>query len=241
METNNLEEMGKIVFPIERNLVKGKLREIAPYIFGISIKDPYQRAMLFCRYQEFYESPFKEIRGKSFTLEDYMDLYRRKNKKSFFSYPTDWSGYNIPSEVLKKAYKKFLGVGGSPYDEVMFDIIFACENSFGRFNQKAGKWYLIGADSFSSSTMDHEIAHGLYYTNDEYKEKCDFLISKIKKSDYNGMKKQLIKIGYADDKKIIDDEIQAYMSTGLIKKFDTKSLKKYTKDFKSNFKNYASK
>ena len=52
------------------------------------------------------------------------------------------------------------------------------------------------------------------------------------------MKKQLIKIGYADDSKIIDDEIQAYMSTGLISVFDINSLKKYTKGFEKNFKSY---
>jgi hypothetical protein len=195
--------------------------------------------MLFCRYQEFYESPYKEIRGKYFTLEQYMDLYRIKNKKEFFTYPGDWSGYNIPSDKLWKALDTFSKHGRSEYDEIMSSIIHSCENYPLRSGKsRVKKWYLLGADSFDSSTMDHEIAHGLYYTNKEYRQNCDSLISEIKKKDYVKMKKDLIKIGYADDVKIIDDEIQAYMSTGLIDRFDVSSLKKYTKEFKKNFKNY---
>jgi hypothetical protein len=46
-------------------------------------------------------------------------------------------------------------------------------------------------------------------------------------------------MGYVDDKKIIDDEIQAFMSTGLYNGLDTKELKVYEKDFKKNFKKYT--
>jgi hypothetical protein len=45
-------------------------------------------------------------------------------------------------------------------------------------------------------------------------------------------------MGYIDDKKIIDDEIQAFMSTGLYNGLDTKELKKYEKPFIDNFKKY---
>jgi hypothetical protein len=224
---------------IKNPLLKGEVREIAPNIFGVVVKDRYQRGMLFCRYQEFYESPYKEIRGKHFTLEQYMDLYRTKNKKHSFTYPSDWSGYNIPSKTLWKALDVFSKSERREYDEIMSSIIHSCENYPLRFDKpRVKRWYLLGADSFDSSTMDHEISHGLYYTNKEYRKNCDSLISEIKKGDYNKMKKQLIKIGYADDSKIIDDEIQAYMSTGLISVFDTNSLKKYTKGFEKNFKSY---
>jgi hypothetical protein len=43
-------------------------------------------------------------------------------------------------------------------------------------------------------------------------------------------------MGYVDDKKIIDDEIQAFMSTGLYNGLNTKELRVYEKEFKSNFK-----
>ena len=66
----------------------------------------------------------------------------------------------------------------------------------------------------------------------------DGLIKNIKSKHYDKLKKKLIKMGYVNDKKIIDDEIQAFMSTGLYNGLDTKELKKYEKEFKSNFKKF---
>ena len=45
-------------------------------------------------------------------------------------------------------------------------------------------------------------------------------------------------MGYVDDKKIIDDEIHAFMSTGLYNGLNTKELKVYEKEFKNNFKKF---
>jgi len=225
---------------INNLLVKGEVKELYPKIFGVSIKNNYDRAMLFCRYQEFYESPFKEIRGKNFSLEKFMWLYKNKNKKPTFTYPEDWVGYNIPSDVLWKGYNTFYN-NKNGYDEVMSKIIYYCENYPLKYGKSRTKWYLIGADSFKSDTMNHEIAHGLYYTNKKYKTTCDELISGIKKVDYNKIKKELVKLGYVNDKKIIDDEIQGFMSTGLYKTFSTQLFKKYTKPFIENFNNHTKK
>ena len=46
-------------------------------------------------------------------------------------------------------------------------------------------------------------------------------------------------MGYVDDKKIIDDEIHAFMSTGLYNGLNTKELKVYEKEFKKNFSNFT--
>ena len=222
---------------IKHPLVKGKVKEIKPFIYCVEIDDDYDRAMLFCRYQEFYESPYKEIRNKFFSWEKFMLVYRSKWKKNLFTYPEDWSGFNIPSNIIFKGLTVFDKDKG-PYDEIMSDIWYACENYPLRFNKPRTKWYLIGADTLKSKTMDHEIAHGLYYTNKQYKNNCNELISKIKPTHYNKLKKTLMMMGYVGDKKIIDDEIQAFMSTGLYNGLEKKELKKYEKDFIENFKNF---
>ena len=67
----------------------------------------------------------------------------------------------------------------------------------------------------------------------------DTLIKNIKPTHYDKLKKKLIKMGYVDDKKIIDDEIQAFMSTGLYNGLNTKELKVYEKDFTSNFRKFT--
>lgn len=220
-------------------LIKGEIIEIYPKIFAVSIKNDYDRAMLFCRYQEFYESPFKEIRGKHFSLEYYMWIYTKKKKETLFTYPRDWSGYNIPSGHIEKALNVFYYRNTpSPYDKIMSDIYFHCENYPLRFGKPRSKWYLLGADNYKSLTMDHEIAHGMYYTNKEYKKSTQHLISLIKSRDYSFLCKNLVNMGYANDKKILDDEIQAFLATGLYETLNTENIRKYTKDFVNNFKEH---
>lgn len=225
---------------IKNEYVRGEVVEILPKIFGVSIKDNYQRSMLFCRYQEYYESPFKEIRGKSFTWEKFMMVYKKETKKDIFSYPIDWSGFNIPSQIIDKGLSAFSLSNWGPYDKIMSDIYYHCENYPLKFEKPRTKWYLIGYGN-NVSTLKHEIAHGLYYTNRKYKLEMNNLVSDMKKTDYNFLKKLLIKMGYVEDKKIIDDEIQAYLSTGLIKDMNTQNIKKYQKNFINVLNDYFTK
>jgi hypothetical protein len=222
---------------IKHPLVKGKVKEIRPFIYCVEVDDDYDRAMLFCRYQEFYESPYKKFRGKSFTWMEYMRHYKNAWKKRVFTYPDDWSGYNIPSNVMDKANDKFYK--DTEYDVVMNDIYFYCSiDSQNKNNNTRRDWYLIGASSKDKGTTNHEIAHGLYYTNKEYKKNVTNLIKNIKPIHYEKLKKKLVKMGYVDDRKIIDDEIQAFMSTGLYNGMDTKELKVYENEFIKNFKKF---
>lgn len=225
---------------IKNDYVKGEVIEILPKIFGVSIKDYYERSMLFCRYQEFYESPYKEIRGKAFSWETFMMVYKKSTKKDFFSYPIDWGGFNIPSGILNKGLSAFLYKSWGPYDEIMSNIYYHCENYPLKFEKPRTNWYLIGYGE-NLNTLKHEIAHGLYYTNRKYKLGMNNLISQIKKKDYTKIKKVLLNMGYANDKKILDDEIQAYMSTGLIKGFNEEDIKKYQKNFIELFGDYFTK
>jgi len=223
---------------IKHPLVKGKVKEVKPFIYCVQVDDDYDRAMLFCRYQEFYESPYKKFRGKPFGWMEYMRYYKTAWKKDVFTYPEDWAGYNIPSNILQQAHHMFNGETG--YDEIMNDIYFYCAtDARNKNNGQQADWYLIGASSKDLRTMDHEIAHGLYFTNQEYKKSVGKLIKNIKPSHYEKLKKKLIKMGYVKDKKILDDEINAFMSTGLYNGMDTKELKKYEKDFIKNFKKYS--
>jgi hypothetical protein len=222
---------------INHPLVKGKVKEIKPSIYCVIVDDNYDRAMLFCRYQEFYESPIKKFRGKYFSWEEYMREYKKLWKKDVFTYPEDWTGYNIPSNIVEKGVDAFYKE--TQYDEIMNNIYFYCANDTQHKNDGTRKpWYLIGASSKDLKTMDHEIAHGLYYTNKEYNAEVKKLIAKIKPAHYDKLKKKLIKMGYVDDKKIIDDEIQAFMSTGLYNGLEVKELKKYEQPFIKNFKKY---
>jgi hypothetical protein len=223
---------------INESLLKGKVKEIKPFIFAAVIKNPYDRAMLFCRYQEYYESPFPEIRGNVFTIEEYMKVYTQNNNKLFFSYPNDWAGYNVPSGILNEANKKFKETAG-PYDTIMSNIIEYCEKeSLRRNNYEPHLWYLVGVDKFNSTVMDHEIAHGLYYTNMNYKVEMDYLTGDMLLKDQISLRKELIKMGYANDKCILYDEIQAFMATGSLGTWNKKLYDKYSPEYVRVFKSH---
>jgi hypothetical protein len=222
---------------INHPLVKGKVKEIKPSIYCVIVDDNYDRAMLFCRYQEFYETPFKKFRGKYFSWETYMRHYKNFWKKDVFTYPEDWSGYNIPSNIVEKGIDTFYKE--TEYDEIMNNIYHYC--AIDSQNKNGGtrkKWYLIGASSKDLKTMDHEIAHGLYYINHDYRMRVMYQLSLIPKKIMDKIDKKLIKMGYVNDRKILDDEAHAFLSTGLYNGLDTKEIKKYEKPFIENFKKY---
>ena len=98
-------------------VVSGSINKIMPNIYAVIVKNDYDRGMLFCRYQEFYESPFPEIRNQEFTLEELMRTYVKKNKSGMFTYPADWAGYNIPSNILKKGQKVFSKTNNYNYNK----------------------------------------------------------------------------------------------------------------------------
>jgi hypothetical protein len=201
-----------VLLSFSNELVSGNLYEIKPNIYAVVVKDDYDRAMLFCRYQEFYESPFEEIKGKYFSLEYFMRLYKQKRKSNVFTYPKDWAGYNLPSQIIENARAVFCN-DTDGYNLMMNDIHAAVLNHRIKMGIESDKYYLIGTDNLKSSVLKHEVAHGFYYTKQEYKTEVDSVVRTIPIKDYKYLKKKLISYGYADDDVIIYDEIQAFLST----------------------------
>jgi len=185
--------------------IKHYINEVRPNIFAIVVKNKYDRAMLFCRAQEYYESPSSKFRGKAFSIWDYMKWYHNKYGKGF-SYGDDWSGFNIPLNVINECYSKLTTLE-SPYDINMCEIIASLNHIY-----KAKDAYVIACGDTKGDTFKHEVCHGLYHTNPEYKKKMDALTKGLPKKYYNIFKKNLLEMGYAS--KVVNDEIQAYLQYG---------------------------
>jgi hypothetical protein len=91
-----------------------EIKEVKKNIFAVIVPDTYHLAMLFCRAQEYYESPSEIFRGSNFNIWDYIEWYS-KNNKDCFTYANDWAGFNIPFEILESCYShKIEDV--TPYD-----------------------------------------------------------------------------------------------------------------------------
>ena len=212
-----------------------KIKEVRPNIFAVIVKDHYHRAMLFLRVQEYYESPNPEFRGKSFNIWDYIEWYSRRNK-DVFTYAFDWGGFNIPLEVAYQCYDT-LTDSYTSYDEVMENII----HQIYELNIDGSNGYIIGAPSTDDDTFEHEVCHGLYATNKEYKELVDEVTIAIPFKDYQTFRKNLLKMGYNGI--VIDDEIQAYLSTNydyskFSKGVSRKLCKELHKQYKQIFNRY---
>lgn len=183
--------------------VNYKIKEVKPNVFAIIVKDKYGRAMLFCRAQEYYESPSPKFRGKNFSIWDYMKWYHEQNDWGF-SYGADWSGFNIPLKIVRECYNK-LTKPETPYDKIMDEILFKLKN-------ESNDSYLIGAKDIKGETFKHEVCHALYHTNKDYKKQMDNLTNGLPKKYYITFKSNILQMGYST--KVIDDEIQAYLQYG---------------------------
>jgi len=215
--------------------IKYSLNEIYPRVFLVTMDNSYDLAMTFCRAQEFYESPYKEIRGKNFNMVEFQRLYTMRRGESCFTYPEDWCGFNIPSNAIWNLYYSSDIKDLNQYDAVFHKIIdkITCGS-----NNNEYRYYLIGAGTGDEKTKNHEIAHAFYYLHSPYKREMNKLIKEINKHSYNKIANFLINTGYT--KKVIDDEIQAYLATGdsYLRDDEIKIPKNITKKFQKVFEQY---
>jgi hypothetical protein len=167
-----------------------------------------------------------------------MKWYSSEYKRGF-SYGSDWSGFNIPFEILWECYENLneLPDWETPYDGYMWEILVQIDNIRDQ-NKKA---YIIGAGNTEDDTFQHEVCHGLWYTNPAYKKEAKLVLSTIPQEHKDIFKENLLEMGYTD--KVIDDEIQAYLSFGYDsdsfgKGVDIKDRKKYYKAFETTLRDF---
>jgi len=213
-----------------------KIEKVKPKIFAVIIEDSYDRAMTFLRIQEFYESPNPAFRGnKDFSFSEYMKWYTNEYGKGF-TYGSDWSGFNVPLEIAYTCYDT-LTDRYTDYDDVMESIV----HQLYELNGDDIDGYMIGAGSTEGDTFQHEICHGLYATNKEYKQSVDEITETIEWQDYLKFEKNLLDMGYTAA--VIPDEIQAYLSTNyeytkFSKGVNKKKCKELHKQYINVFNNF---
>jgi hypothetical protein len=233
-----------------------KIEEVRDRVFAVIMEDDYARPMTFLRVQEYYESPNEDFRGKHFNIWDYIEWYSRQ-KKDVFTYAFDWGGFNIPLPIAWECYEgkertKQIGkvdcVRSMPdswkskWDAVMKDIVWEVQSKmFNKKNRRDMNAYIIGAKDTENSTFQHEVAHGLYYTNNEYKQLMDEITETIEWQDYLKFEKNLLDMGYTAA--VIPDEIQAYLSWGweyakFSKGVSKKLCKRLNKEYRKVFDRY---
>jgi hypothetical protein len=208
---------------VER-MKKKKLRDD---IHLVEFKTQYDITSTLVRFQEHYESP--KFAGYIFTLEEFADWYTKK--KGTFSYYTDWVGFNFPSHVLNEFFygafdplmkkeRKFLNLF-TPYDYERFYVI----GVYGNDHKKTG-------------VLRHELAHALYYLDDNYRKKSDKI---MRQYDTKDVQKMLRDSGYA--KHVVMDEVHAYGVAGEGSKignmFEKMALNPMKQELCANFEGHS--
>lgn len=164
-----------------------------------SSQEEITHAML--RFSEFYESPYPEIRGKRFTVEEFLARYAKEYPDA--NYFEDWNGYNVPVESMKRFCD-------------LYDIADLSKAEFealaGFFDAPTPGKYLIA--TWRDSDFEHELAHGLYYVDAYYRNEVIELVYALKTlfpALATNIEEWLHRAGYA--RAVILDETNAYIAT----------------------------
>ena len=177
----------------------------------IRIKEsPKKLANMFMRFQEFYESP--EFRGKVFSRKEFLAWYK-ESKGTIYS--DDWAGFNLPGWVIEV------------FRHGTFDPLSADEkNLLKRCEGYHGSFYVIGTTRGCDdvNVLKHELAHAMFYLNDNYRIEAAKVINSLSKLTSDGMKKWLKSIGYHELAFV--DEMQAYIVSDKPNKLATRAHQK---------------
>ena len=203
-----------------------------PKIYHLLFSNKYKLAMHFLRYQEFYESR-SQFKGKFFTIIEFMEWYTIiYSQKSVFTYPDDWSGYNVPGHILVQFLDRTKIPDINPYDHYMLDLI-----EFIKTVEDGDQFYLIGTfTNGKQKTYDHELAHAFFYLHLDYRRKVIERLDKLNPNTRLAFHDKLRELCYCDE--VLDDEMNAYcinnayddilpnnFSDSLIELFDRQKMK----------------
>jgi hypothetical protein len=214
-----------------------ELYHCGDHIWAIKAPDSHTRALMFMRPQEFYESSFEEIIGKQFKVSNFVNIYKQHYGKQQFTYGSDWSGFNIPSNILEECMFNIPEDEINNWDKLMLSTINTIKEIEGDHN-----YYLLGVDELSNSLLEHEFAHAMWFTLPEYKVEMSKMNDECDPTVKDMMYKCITEYGYADH--VLPDELQAYMSTGLGKKMtemNIPNIEIWQEKYRNIFDNYYSK
>ncbi len=176
-------------------------KKLSDKIVHITLPNYELLAEALMRFQEYYESPYEEIKGKIFTLGYLKSKGNRKTGLNTYAggnhFSSDWAGYNFPSSTLE------------PFIRGLFDPLTSYEQDIIEvLRYRTDKFYVIGTieKTDARNALAHEISHALYYTEPNYKKSVDQVLSKY---DLKGLFNWLRDDGYCEE--VLLDECQAYL------------------------------
>jgi succinate dehydrogenase flavin-adding protein (antitoxin of CptAB toxin-antitoxin module) len=175
-----------------------QLTEFRPNLYYKLFDNSQTLGYTFLRFQEHFESP--KFKNKIFTLKEYKVWFKQENNTKQFTYCNLFDGFNLPDYVF------------TPFLNGKFNPLSKNEKSFlNEVKLLTPPFYIIGLSYVKNRFFDifnHELAHGFFYLNKNYKNEMINLINQLPKNIYKHLTRELLSMGY--HKEHIVDEIQAY-------------------------------
>lgn len=180
-----------------------RIEEILDKIFDVNLRTRSELAKTFVRFQEYFENP--HFRGQIFTLDEFKAWYTANSeegkKTGKFTYYQDWDGFNIPSNV----FDPFYGGRFNPLSQHEVRLLDAFEP------RKGTDFYVLGTfGKATAATKVHEISHGLFYTNPDYRQQVLEVVHGMSPEDREKINTFLEKYGGCHPD-FWEDETQAYL------------------------------
>lgn len=209
-----------------------KLKSKRKGMIMLEFPNTKELCMTMGRAQEYYESGHAHLRNKVFTLEEFIDTFTDEN--GVVSYYSDWSGFNIPGDKLQEFDSRFCD--WTKRELKLLKLI-------DKHTKGMDKFYVIAAKEGDVQTMDHEIAHAMFYLDDDYRKAASKLVAVMDPTMRQKMEKIFLEWGYA--RQVWVDELNAYMATSpalyMRKKFGLTKTAKHMRPFIDLFETHSAK
>lgn len=200
------------------------IREITPEIYQFKFLTGDNLGLHLLRFSDYYEHSHDKFYRNKFSLADSVEMGYENNQDAL-----SWAdGINLPVSIIYKMAKEY----GSALTTRERFILSAIDTI--KADQPALK-YIIGTygDEDDKDEILHELAHGFYYTSEAYRIRMDALIKTLPKRVKDELYKHLKSLNY--NQSVWDDELQAYMATGLFKERQEVVNEKLIQMFRSPF------
>lgn len=154
-------------------------------------------ALSMCRFQEFYESANPVLFRKYFSLHTFLE--QSINECGCITYFSDWSGFNMPANILWE------------FQRIFKDDLTPAERWILHFTEYHKPQYVVANVRGDNATAQHEFVHAQYYIDPDYRARVDRLIyDNINGSLYQKFVDVFDNMGY--NKHVFYDEINAFVS-----------------------------
>ncbi|MBN8549747.1 MAG: hypothetical protein J0M12_10575 [Deltaproteobacteria bacterium] len=161
-----------------------RIKQVTPSIFDFRCESRALLCATMLRPQEHVDG--REFRGKFFSRAEFKDWYRTEESPlckyadaqgqplQEFTYYSDWSGFNFPDRVARALMDGSFG-SLTKAEQFVADTLAALKSD--------GPYYVIGSSGKDSDPLalevhDHEVRHGLYHTNPDYRAAVEALLDR---------------------------------------------------------------